>query len=90
MANETTPLPSVVTPFYLDKGLWVAVLGTLFAFLNAKLDINLRADEIVGMMLPIVSYIVMHKWAATSKAKAYIGAEAGKAASNSPQSGLSS
>lgn len=75
------PVPSVITPPWLDKGLWVAVLGVIFGYVNTKLDINLSAEEIVGLLLPLVAYIVSHKWAATKKALAVYAAQQGLTAS---------
>lgn len=52
----------IVTPFYLDKGIWAMILGPLFAIINKKFNLGLSAEEVASTMLPLVTYIVMHKW----------------------------
>lgn len=52
----------VVTPFYLDKGLWVAFLTPILALLNQKFGLALDATALVAIVLPAVAYILGHKW----------------------------
>jgi hypothetical protein len=51
-----------VTPWYLDKGIWVTFIALIFTVLNQKFGWTLNAEEIVGLMMPVVAYIVMHKY----------------------------
>ncbi len=64
------------TPFYLDKALWVTFLAPLFAIINKKFGIGLDVAEIVGALLPAVTYVVMHKWKTATLDKADKEAEA--------------
>lgn len=81
MPDSTSTPDPIVTPFYLDKALWVTVLTPLLAFLASKLGISLDPVAIVGLVLPIVAYIVMHKWkTATLQAATIAGAQAVAAA----------
>lgn len=68
-----------VTPFYLDKGLYVAVLTPLFAIINQKWGFTLDPMALVAIMLPIVSYIVGHKWRSGTIAAAQVAAQAAAA-----------
>ena len=54
--------PAAATPFYLDKGLYVAVLTPLFLILNQKFGLSLDATTIVAIILPAVGYILGHKF----------------------------
>lgn len=67
--NEQTP---DVTPFYLDKGLWSLMVAPLFAIINAKFKLGLSAEAFVATVLPVVAYIVSHKWKTGTLAKARI------------------
>ena len=69
-----------VTPFYLDKALWVAFLAPVLLILNQKFGITLDASVIVGLILPIASYVVMHKWKTATLAAADKAAVAAVAA----------
>ena len=62
--------PSVVTPFYLDKSLWIATFTMLCTLVNSKFGTRFDAAEVVGLVLPCVAYIVGNKWASTKKALA--------------------
>jgi len=75
--------PPDVTPFYLDKAFCLLFLVPLFAFINAKFGLNLDATVIVGMLLPVVAYIVMHKWKTAQLAKARIEGKTAADAVNS-------
>lgn len=73
------PQPDV-TPFYLDKALWLMLLGPLIAILNAKLNLGLSAEQVVAVILPIVAYVVMHKVKTMQLQKARIEADAASGA----------
>jgi nucleoside permease NupC len=77
---------SAVTPPWLDKGLWVAVLTPVLLFLNQKFGFALDAMTIVGMVLPVVAYIVGHKWKSGTIVAAQLAA---KAAAGDPAPTLS-
>lgn len=79
----SAPATPIVTPAYLDKALWLGVLGPVLAIASNKLGINLNAGELVGVMLPIVSYIVMHKWKTGMLQAAQIQGQSAVAALNS-------
>jgi hypothetical protein len=49
------------TPFYLDKGLYVAVLAMILPVLSAKLGIQLDAEKLAGIILSAMTFIVAHK-----------------------------
>ncbi len=89
MADPVAADP-IVTPFYLDKALWVTVLTPLLAFIASKLGISLDPIVVVGLILPIVSYIVMHKWKTATLQAATIAGAAAVAAVNGkdPAEGL--
>lgn len=73
----------IVTPFYLDKGLWIALLTPVLLFISSRLGLHLDAAEIVGMVLPVVAYVVAHKWKTTvltKQAMLSAASDAGKAA----------
>lgn len=65
----------VVTPPWLDKALWLAVLTPVCLLLSSKIGIELTAGDVVGLLLPIVSYIVMHKWKTAKLQSAQIAAD---------------
>lgn len=65
MADPIVEVPPIVTPFYLDKGIWLAVLTPILLFVSTKLGINLDPATIIGLILPIVAFIVMHKYKTT-------------------------
>lgn len=52
----------VVTPFYLDKGLWVAFMTPVLLLLNQKFGLALDPTALVAIVLPAVGYILGHKW----------------------------
>lgn len=66
VAIETTapvdPTSTAVTPFYLDKAFWMVLLGALLPFLNKLLGINLPTEQIAGVLVAILGYVVAHKW----------------------------
>jgi hypothetical protein len=71
------PVPDVsVTPFYLDKGLWVSVLTPVLLWLNQKFGLALDAATIIGMVLPVVAYVIGHKWKSSAIAVAQVQAAA--------------
>jgi hypothetical protein len=72
--------PQAVTPFYLDKGLWVAVLTPIVAVLNQKFGLTLDPLALIGIMLPIGLYIVGHKWKSGVITVAQVNAQAAAAA----------
>lgn len=80
MADSTTDVPPIVTPAYLDKGLWLVVLTPLLAILSGWLHLSLSAPELVGVVLPVVTYIVMHKWKTATLTAAALQAGATAAA----------
>lgn len=72
--------PAAVTPFYMDKGLYVAVLTPVFLFLNQKFGLALDPAVLIGFVLPIVAYIIGHKYKAATIAAAQVTAQAAAAA----------
>jgi hypothetical protein len=79
--------PSAITPAYLDKGLWVAVLTPVLLWLNQKFGLTLDAVTIVGLVLPVVAYILGHKFKAATIAAAQVAASA---AAKAPEAKLNS
>lgn len=57
--------PDVHTPPWLDKSLWLAVLGFLLPLLNKKLGLDLSPTEMADAILPLVGFITMSKWKQT-------------------------
>ena len=72
---EETPVP-VATPAWLDKSLWLVVLGGLFLILNKVFGTSLDAAEVTGLVLPLVVYIVTSKWKQASVLKTAIATRA--------------
>ena len=70
---------TINTPFFLDKGLWVAVLAFLLPILNSKLGLNLDAESIYGAIVPLIAYIVSHKWKTAMLTKAALAGNAAAA-----------
>jgi hypothetical protein len=68
------------TPLYLDKGFLALLLTPILGILNSKFHLSLDASELLAMALPIVAYILGHKWKTTQIVKANI--EAGKASTS--------
>lgn len=68
MSDTQTPDSSsestAVTPFYLDKALYVLVLGALLPILNAKFGWNLNTEQVAAVLLAVVAYVAGHKWKA--------------------------
>lgn len=89
---DTVAVPSEpnVTPWYLDKGLWVTFLTPLFLLVNQKFGLALNAEMLAGIVLPIVAYIVMHKWktATLQLADKNAAAAVAGAQSQAPSAGL--
>lgn len=83
-APVAVPLP-VVTPFYLDKAVWMAVLAPLLALANQKWGLALDATSLIALVLPVVAYIIMHKW---KTATLQVAQAAGAAAAADPKSVL--
>lgn len=77
----------IVTPFYLDKALWLTVLGIALPILNAKFGLGLNAEEIIGLLLPIATYVVMHKWKTAKLQAVAMASDAGQAAAAKPGPG---
>lgn len=65
-----------VSPWYTDKGLFVAVLTPLAVILNQKFGLALDPVAIVGLVLPVVIYIAGHKFKAATIAAAQVAAQA--------------
>jgi hypothetical protein len=74
--TPAAPADVSVTPAYLDKGLWVAVLTPILAILNQKFGWALDSVAIVGVMLPLVAFILGHKWKSSNIAVAQVQAAA--------------
>lgn len=53
-----------VTPAWLDKGLWVAILAPCLALANQKWGMTLDAGQLAGILIPFAAYIIGHKWKA--------------------------
>lgn len=66
----------IVTPWYLDKAFWAMLLAPLFLFINAKFGLSLDAVQILALVLPVVAYIVGHKWKTATLQAAVIAAGA--------------
>lgn len=62
-------VPPIVTPWYLDKSLWLTIVGFLFTFLNKKIGLNLDANEVVPPLVLLVAYIASSKWKQASATK---------------------
>ncbi len=73
---------TVVTPFYLDKAVWAMVLTPIFVLLNAKFGLALDPLAIIGLVLPVVAFILGHKWKTGTLQSAAIAA--GAAAAKDP------
>jgi hypothetical protein len=69
-----------VTPWYLDKALYLAVLTPVMVWLNQKFGLALDATSIIGLVLPVVVYIVSHKFKAATIAAAQVAAASAAAA----------
>ena len=54
--------PPIVTPWYLDKAFWLVILTPVCAILASKLGLNINAADLVGLVLPVVAYVLGHKW----------------------------
>ncbi len=52
----------IVTPWYLDKAFWLVLLTPLCAILASKLGVSVNPAEAVALILPVVAYILGHKW----------------------------
>lgn len=77
---ETVPSPAPdapdVTPPWLDKGLWVAVLTPLCAFLAAKVGFWIDPMVLTASLLPLVAYVWGHKYKTAQLRAARINAAA--------------
>lgn len=76
-AADVTP----VTPWYLDKAVYAAVLvpllTPLLAWVNAKLGTGIDANWVVlSVVLPVVTYIAAHKWKSGTIAASQVAAGA--------------
>jgi hypothetical protein len=78
--TPAAPADVSVTPFYLDKGLWVSVLTPVLLWLNQKFGLALDAATIIGMVLPVVAYVIGHKWKSSNIAVAQVQAASAAAA----------
>lgn len=67
------------TPIWLDKGFYAMFLAPLFAILNSKFGLNLNATELLGLIMPVIVYIVSHKWKTSQIITAQIAAQASSA-----------
>jgi hypothetical protein len=76
-----------VTPWYLDKALWVMVFGVLLTPVLKKFGVALNIEEVVGLVLPIVAYVIAHKWKSGSIVVAEIAAKAQTDAAALPSNG---
>ncbi len=76
--------PAAATPFYLDKGLWMAVATPLLLIINQKFGLALSPEAIIGFVLPAVAYILGHKWKSATVQKAAIAAGAAAAVDPGP------
>jgi hypothetical protein len=50
-----------VSAWYLDKGLWVMLLGVLLPFISKWLGVTLDPTKVAAYVIPIVAYILAHK-----------------------------
>jgi hypothetical protein len=51
-----------ITPWYLDKSLWLLVTNPLLNILSSKLGISLSPEAFIATLLPVITFIIMHKW----------------------------
>lgn len=65
-----------VTPWYQDKALYLAVLTPLCLLLSKKLGLALSAEELAALLMPVVAFIVGHKWKSGTIASAQVAASA--------------
>lgn len=81
------PVPDVqaVTPWYADKSLYAAVLTPVFLLLNQKFGLTLDPVVVIGLVLPVVAFIVGHKWKSGVISVAQVAA---KAAADAPGKAL--
>lgn len=52
----------LVTPPWLDKGLWVAVLTPVLLAVSQQFGFTMDPVSLVSLVLPAVAYIIGHKW----------------------------
>jgi hypothetical protein len=60
MADQST-VPAV-TPFYLDKSLYVTILTPICVMVAKKYGVQLNTEEIASFMALAMSFVVGHKW----------------------------
>ncbi len=61
-----------MTPFYLDQTFWIALLTPVLLALSKHFGVNLDPATLVGMVMPILAYIIGHKWHLVSVTNAAI------------------
>lgn len=81
MADILAPIPAPPksqsdTPFYLDKSLYVTVLGFLLPFLGKWVGVELDPVKTAGILLLAVGFVVSHKIKSGSVLVAEIKAKA--------------
>jgi hypothetical protein len=50
-----------VTPWYLDKALYVMVFGAILPFVSTAIGIPLDPEKVIALVIPVVAYIIAHK-----------------------------
>lgn len=88
---DTVPVPLPpeapdITPPWLDKGLWVAVLTPLCALLAAKLGLYIDPVVLAAALLPLALYVLGHKNKTALLQAARINAAAAKEIAGVPKS----
>lgn len=63
--NSGTPWtadPKAHTAPWLDKSLWLVILGFLLPILNRRFGLGLEPEEVFAALAPIATFIAMSKW----------------------------
>lgn len=70
----------IVTPWYLDRAVWMTLLVPACAMLNARLGLGVDPAVMCSLVLPVAAFIVAHKWKSGLLQKAVIDNAADAAA----------
>lgn len=76
MSDATTPPSQSVSPWYTDKALYLTVLSVLLPFVSKLVGFQLDPEKVAMFLVPVVAYIVAHKWKAGTVLVAEIEAKA--------------
>jgi hypothetical protein len=50
-----------VTKWYLDKSLYLTVLGILLPLISKWIGFELDTEKVAAILIPVVAYVVAHK-----------------------------